>query len=313
MLILYSLLSKKQMTDAALSDAKETISVSSAIGEATECSQLIPVKENTIKCDDDEKHSTVNDSQKDQSQDDVIATANSYQCLEKKLQNSIPTAIVKPKYQRVSYDDRQLPPVVCIDREKSWFDNNQPLNNNNHNNNNNNNSNINVAVATRKIQLPHFERKYKKKSVNGAVCRNLIVSEKEKLNSLRLCEKDIDSSSVAIVTPRKKDKMEQTDMTALSSYGNENKGPIKCCIPKHNANAYNNNISNTSKGYSSSSNNNNHTSITRPSIAANEKVKDSKDITGIYECFQFHFFLFPKYYIFIMWYNTNINTYLFLT
>lgn len=124
------------------------------------------------------------------------------------IRNTIPTAIVKPKYQKSSYDERQLPLVANVDREKPWFDDD-------------NTSDTIVTTTTKKVQqLPHFERKPKKqlkhltKSVQGhPAAGRSTQSAKESLNSLLECDKDIDSSlgaSVAIVQPRKKEKMEPT-------------------------------------------------------------------------------------------------------
>lgn len=33
-----------------------------------------------------------------------------------------PTAIVRPKYQKSSFDERQLPVIACVNRDKPWFD-----------------------------------------------------------------------------------------------------------------------------------------------------------------------------------------------
>lgn len=208
------------MTDAALSDAKETIAIVNST--AIERESDAPVTANV------EEIPALSHAENDQA--DVAIDVSSSPCLpasddtlliEKCRKNSIPTAIVKPKYQRQSYDDRQLPPVVCIDREKPWYHNSTTTaitssNNNNQQQQHHINNNVIVVGSSttqpKKIQqLPHFERKHKKilpirNAVGGGVAKGL-VSEKEKFNSLRLCEKDIDSSSVAIVPPRKKESI----------------------------------------------------------------------------------------------------------
>lgn len=200
------------MTDAALSDAKETINTT--IGECAH-DQL---KLNSENC-------SVND----------VADAHPHEtsCSErqrtviKSSTHSIPTAIVKPKYQRTSYsaDDRQLPAVVSIDREKPWYDNCSV------------NNNVTLTPNKKIQQLPHFERKHKKlRSGNRTHIGS--VSEKEKFNSILLCDKNMDSTSVAVVPPRKKDTIEQVD-----EHGNGDKG-VKCStIQKNHSNMSNNNNS----------------------------------------------------------------------
>lgn len=147
-----------------------------------------------------------------------------------KYRNSIPTAIVKPKYQKSSYDDRQLPPVANVDREKPWYgdaDDSTTYTANDHHK-------IVAALTTTttKIQqLPHFERKSNKhlkhltksvhsqhsgksSSLSSALSSLSSLSDgraKEHLNSLLDCDRDDCSSlsaSVAIVQPRKKENME---------------------------------------------------------------------------------------------------------
>lgn len=92
------------------------------------------------------------------SANDTISMASTCQ-----TKNPIPTAIVKPKYQKSSFDDRQLPTVVYMNEDKTaWYDktniNNEP-------------SNGCASTATaaaeistqpKKIHLPDFERKLKK-------------------------------------------------------------------------------------------------------------------------------------------------------
>lgn len=148
----------QQMNDAILSNGKDTIAI-------------------LASCDR-ELSQNVDDQQKNYISTEISEIdKNPSVSIQQKI--NIPTAVVKPKYQKSSYDDRQLPPIGCIDNEKSWQ--------------NNNNLNAIQHLNSRKIQqLPHFERKIQTR-------------EKE----LRHSEKEVDcSGSVAIVTPRKKDKME---------------------------------------------------------------------------------------------------------
>ncbi|KAJ6633346.1 Schwannomin-interacting protein 1 like, partial [Pseudolycoriella hygida] len=210
----------EKMTDAVLSNAKETINTT--IGECAH-DQLKLNSENCSINDDADAHPHETSCAERQ----IIAIKSST--------HSIPTAIVKPKYQRTSYDDRQLPPVVSIDREKPWYDNCTV------------NNNTVTHTPNKKIQqLPHFERKHKKHR-SGNRTNSGPVSEKEKYNSMLLCEKDMDSASVAVVPPRKKDKIEQVDV-----YGNGDKG-IKCSTIQKN----HSNLSNNNNSINCSNNNNN--------------------------------------------------------
>lgn len=286
------------MTDAALSDAKEIIATSSKLDRAASDHACLSTE--------------VNHHPRPDAIELVVAAApttttvvvlsspsDDVQLVEKCRKNSLPTAIVKPKYQRKSHDDRQLPPVVCIDREIPWYHNSTTTSITTTTNNNNQTHGFNNNPAARsgtpkKIQpLPHFERKHKK---NLILLRESIpsalVSEKEKFNSLRLCEKDIDDSSssvvttsVAIVTPRKKDIMESASAAkhvhnptvmkpVKSTYVNDGGGSTiapsdeqivlaendegfsNCSIQKNVANN-NNNINNNSLKCSNNNNNNN--------------------------------------------------------
>lgn len=239
------------MTDAVLSNAKETINTT--IGE---CAQD-QLKLNSEIC-------SVND----------VADAHETSFVERQRivirssTHSIPTAIVKPKYQRTSYDDRQLPPVVSIDREKPWYDNCIV------------NNNVTLTPNKKIQQLPHFERKHKKHRTGNRTNSGL-VSEKEKFNSLLLCEKDMDSTSVAVVPPRKKDKIEQIEQ--IDVYGNGDKG-IKCStIQKNHSNLSNNNNS------TNCSNNNNVVYRKDRKGNTNGVVKDNSESLGKF--FTFHIFL----------------------
>lgn len=290
------------MTDAALSDAKETIAT--VISATIERESDALVNANVVEIP------ALSHAENDQADVAVGVSSSPWPASDDALlietcrKNSIPTAIVKPKYQRQSYDDRQLPPVVCIDREKPWYHNSTTTaitsgNNDNqqqHHHINNNVIVVGSSVPTtqpKKIQqLPHFQRKHKKNlpirnAVGGGIAKGL-VSEKEKFNSLRLCEKDIDSSSVAIVPPRKKEsivmeKQHQPPTKATTSppastptniyvneggsevdgYTDDDKRINNGSIQKNMANISNNN--NSSKcGNNNNKNNNNHHHHQRP-------------------------------------------------
>lgn len=150
---------------------------------------------------------------------------------EQKQRNQIPTAIVKPKYQKSSFDDRQLPAVAYVNRDQPWYDKcideyNTPKE-----------STITVTSATiKKIHLPEFDRKAKKhlKSVstksahlinnnhtNSNSDSDNKCSAKEHSKRMDVTEKDTDCScaekkrsvaSVAIVQPRKKEKMNEREL-----------------------------------------------------------------------------------------------------
>lgn len=118
----------------------------------------------------------------------------------------IPTAIVKPKYQKLSFDERQLP-IRGATESELW--------------DNSSNSSATITTTPRKIQkhLPKnpksFTRQTRNKMVNkihsSDSCSDYDVTDKEAINSNhRIGEKDIDCSvmqiqnSVAIVQPIKK-------------------------------------------------------------------------------------------------------------
>lgn len=128
----------------------------------------------------------------------------------------IPTAIVKPKYQKLAFDERQLPIIGSTDDDSSWFNNNSG--------NTPSSTTTTITTTPRKVQkhLPNFDRR-SQKSFSTKHTRKLVdysVSDKEAINSMRHSEKDIDcsvlnscnfnnqvSNSVAIVQPLKKNDM----------------------------------------------------------------------------------------------------------
>lgn len=115
------------------------------------------------------------------------------------LENFIPTAIVKPKYQKLSFDERQLP--VC----GSTADNASQSP-----------ALTTITTTPRKVQkhLPKSQKSFAKQTRKlvtkaGELCVDYDVSDKEAaINTLRHREKDIDccfvQNSVAIVQPLKK-------------------------------------------------------------------------------------------------------------
>lgn len=194
----------EQMNDAVLSNGKDTIAI-------------------LASCDRD-LSLTVDDQHKNYISTEISEIdKNPSATIQQKI--NIPTAVVKPKYQKSSYDDRQLPPIGCIDNnEKSWH--------------NNNNLNAIQHLNSRKIQqLPHFERKIQ--SLNDQKFIFNTSCEKESLNSLRHSEKEVDctSGSIAIVTPRKKDKMEFKEKNDLDSNLKNNNSNKNCSNNYFNLNA----------------------------------------------------------------------------
>ncbi|CAO1345023.1 unnamed protein product [Diamesa tonsa] len=102
----------------------------------------------------------------------------------------IPTAIVKPKYQKLAFDERQLPIIGSTDDDSSWF--------NNSSGNTPSSTTTTITTTPRKVQkhLPNFDRR-SQKSFSTKHTRKLVdytVSDKEAINSLRHSEKDIDCS-----------------------------------------------------------------------------------------------------------------------
>lgn len=149
---------------------------------------------------------------------------------EAKQKIQIPTAIVKPKYQKAAFDDRQLPIIARVDRNQPWYDKQgAPIDNS-----------ANKTTPRKVIPLPDCERKVKKRSkqhqsnsVKSAhtdstvdssnqtkmisVCSSKCSATKEQTKALDASEKDTNSrrcgerksSTVAIVQPRKKEKMDE--------------------------------------------------------------------------------------------------------
>jgi hypothetical protein len=139
-------------------------------------------------------------SDQQQQNDSKVSQVNTCESVDNGL---IPTAIVKPKYQKLSFDERQLP--IRGSTETELWDNTA-------------HQSTTITTTPRKIQkhLPKnpktFARQTRNKMVkNSETCLDYDVTDKEAINSIhRVGEKDIDCSvmqmqnSVAIVQPIKK-------------------------------------------------------------------------------------------------------------
>lgn len=109
-----------------------------------------------------------------------------------KKEHSIPTAIVKPKYQKIPHDDRQL-----LTNAGGYVDYNLCANTPNHNHNNNNSSSSNKRVHNNKLQAAFEEATRKKSSALAALRR-------DNNNRSHSSSSSASSAIVGVVTPRKK-------------------------------------------------------------------------------------------------------------
>lgn len=137
----------------------------------------------------------------------------------------IPTAIVKPKYQKLSFDERQLPVCGSTD-DNTWHSQT------------NSSSTTTITTTPRKVQkhLPKSQKSFAKqtrKLVNrsGELGADYDKSDKEAINLLHHSEKDIDccviQNSIAIVQPLKK----VIEANASVNMGDEkHQNPIDCSI-----------------------------------------------------------------------------------
>lgn len=137
----------------------------------------------------------------------------------------IPTAIVKPKYQKLSFDERQLPVCGSTD-DNTWLSQA------------NASSTTTITTTPRKVQkhLPKSQKSFAKqtrKLVNrsGEICADYDACNKEAIGLLRHSEKDIDcgvtQNSIAIVQPLKK----VIEANASVNMGDEkHQNPIDCSI-----------------------------------------------------------------------------------
>lgn len=143
----------------------------------------------------------------------------------------IPTAIVKPKYQKPSYDERQLPPIglaYCSDQagSRAWYEQKPvkdahpptatatvvPTTNSAHSSESRSRKIHQLSVHIDRDRDRDRDRaagKYPKKSIGRTL--SSVLARTERLAGSGQNRKDSGSSTgscVAIVTPRKKDKME---------------------------------------------------------------------------------------------------------
>lgn len=198
-----------QIVDAVLSNANESLTIGT---------RVIDANTNTISLSD----ST------------AAAALVSVECCANEVKQNIqiPTAIVKPKYQKAAFDERQLPIIACMDRNQPWYDRECAVGEN---------STTKTNHTRKVIQLPECERKVKKRlkhheqnntvksahTSNADNCNHNVMinvrsgnkcsATKEQTTALDTFEKDTNSrrcadrksSTVAIVQPRKKEKMDE--------------------------------------------------------------------------------------------------------
>lgn len=126
----------------------------------------------------------------------------------------IPMAIVKPKYQRSSFDERQLPAVAYINHDNAWYE-----------------KRIDSTSSTKKVILPEMEDKAMKplkpcilsahKSANNTIKMDNVQCSTDgtyttidnRVNVIQKTKKK--SSTVAIVQPRKKEKMDEREVMQI--------------------------------------------------------------------------------------------------
>lgn len=118
----------------------------------------------------------------------------------------IPTAIVKPKYQKLSFDERQLPVCGAIETEESWKATNETTT---------------ITTTPRKVQkhLPKNQKSFTKQNRNMKSDSDFNVTDKMAINRGGECDiecrdgdgfhqsspqNNSNSNSVAIVQPIKK-------------------------------------------------------------------------------------------------------------
>lgn len=203
----------------------------------------------------------------------------------------IPTAIVKPKYQRSSFDDRQLPTSAYMnDDHTAWYDKHAiELSN----------APIMTATHPKKIPLPEFDRKAKKhmkacvKSAHNAAETahnkpSIDTSDAKETVCRAVAKRSVapktkkPSASVAVVQPRKKERMDERKLmetilqmqikkNALLYSGNNNKpvAPIRQSIATMKC-LNNNNITNNNNDGENYMNSN-----------ANQARKDLKENSGM--------------------------------
>lgn len=124
------------------------------------------------------------------------------------IKNQIPTAIVKPKYQRSSFDDRQLPAVAYMNDDKmAWYDKQTNINEST-------STKCSASVMTipphpKKIHLPEFDRKAKKHMKSMTMTTTM-------MNNVKSAHNAVYSSTTTHNNPT-----DATDNTKSSSDGKE--------------------------------------------------------------------------------------------
>lgn len=237
------------------------------------------------------------------------------------VKNRIPTAIVKPKYQRSSFDDRQLPAVAYMnDDQLAWYDKPSAIDANKCS------ATVTTATATttqpKKIHLPEFDRNAKKhlKSTDSANSAHNAVetahnkpihatdntehSSERKVSDCRTVanrgvvqKSKKTGASIAVVQPRKKERMDERKLmeTILQMQIKKNALLYRGQCNNNKANTINTTIAsatikpssvkassgNNMKYSNNVNNNNNGENNTSTKTELNQAKKDRKDNSGI--------------------------------
>lgn len=131
--------------------------------------------------------------------------------------SQLPTAIVRPKHKKTSFDDRQLPIIPNVNREQPWFDKAGSASSQA--------TRVSVPETARKQIAPQVERKSKKHHTKTAhsdlgsaetsssdgdhAGRKPRPRDQAKPRESRKYSADKKGSSVAVVQPRKKERMDE--------------------------------------------------------------------------------------------------------
>lgn len=266
------------------------------------------------------------------SANDTIPKANALVSSERKqlieqdlmIKNQIPTAIVKPKYQRSSFDERQLPTVAFMNEDKAaWYDKQ---------NNVNESIKCSAPLVTvphpKKIHLPEFDRKAKKhmkmmSSVNSA--HNIATAHNNQtgaIDNMKSSSDGIESvecadtnrcivqkskklgASVAVVQPRKKERMDERKLMETivqmqikknaqlyrgqgnkpNNNNNNGSGGSSTAIAKTNVKYFNNNhtVNNNNNGENCTNSERNHAKKDQKENSGIDKMKNSLQNQKIY-------------------------------
>lgn len=230
----------------------------------------------------------------------------------------IPTAVVKPKYKKSAFDDRQLPTVAhMIDDKMAWYDKT------NQNDNMIKCSAPAIATHPRKIQLPELDRKVKKhmKSMSSAKSAHNNIAETEAHNNHTMKTDNTESAtdskesvcrtvttrsvnsksktsgaSVAVVQPRKKERMDERQLMETivqmqikknaqlyRGQGNNNNKPLTAIttVSVNKPQANQSNINSNTKYLNTNNNiNNNNNGENYTNSAFNQPKKGPKENSG---------------------------------